>query len=64
MLHYGIAHELYCLLILIYGRHRLKDTINIHLNEIEWEGVDWAGLTRDKGKWRALVNTVLNFRVP
>jgi hypothetical protein len=26
--------------------------------------VNWIGLAQNKGKWRALVNSVMNFRVP
>jgi hypothetical protein len=26
--------------------------------------VDWIGLARDRNRWRALVNSVLNLRVP
>jgi hypothetical protein len=37
------------------------DNIKIDLREIGWDGVD---LTKDKDQWRALVNTVMNFRVP
>jgi hypothetical protein len=29
-----------------------------------WGGVDWIGLAQDRGKWRALVNVVMNIRVP
>jgi hypothetical protein len=32
--------------------------------EIDWDGLDWIGLVQDKNKWRALVNTVMNLRVP
>jgi hypothetical protein len=29
-----------------------------------WDGVDWIDIARDRDQWRALVNTVLNLRVP
>jgi hypothetical protein len=32
--------------------------------EIEWDGIDWIDLTLDRNQWRALVNTVMNLRVP
>jgi hypothetical protein len=32
--------------------------------EVGWGGVDWIGLAQDRGKWRALVNAVMNLRVP
>jgi hypothetical protein len=34
------------------------------LREIGWDGVDWIDMTQDRDQWRALVNTVLNLRVP
>jgi hypothetical protein len=34
------------------------------LLERDWYGVDWIGLAQDRDKWRALVNYVLNLRVP
>jgi hypothetical protein len=34
------------------------------LREIGWDGVDWIDLAQDRGQWRALVKTVMNFRVP
>jgi hypothetical protein len=34
------------------------------LREIEWDGTDRIDLAQDKGQWRALVNTVMNLRVP
>jgi hypothetical protein len=34
------------------------------LRETEWEGVDWMHLVQDRDQWRAVVNTVINLRVP
>jgi hypothetical protein len=34
------------------------------LGEIAWDGGDWIELAQNRGKWRALVNTVMNLRVP
>jgi hypothetical protein len=34
------------------------------LGEIGWDNVDWIDLAQDKDKWRALVNSVMNLRVP
>jgi hypothetical protein len=31
---------------------------------IGWDGVDWIDMAKERDKWRALVNTVLNLRVP
>jgi hypothetical protein len=48
------------------GRPRLGwlDSIKMHLREIGWDGVDWIDMAQDRDQWRALVNTVLNLRVP
>jgi hypothetical protein len=45
-------------------RRRWVDSIKIDLLEIGWGGVDWIGLAQDRDKWRALVNVVMNLRVP
>jgi hypothetical protein len=45
-------------------RRRWVDNIKMDLFEIVWGGVDWIGLAKDRGKWRALVNAVMNLRVP
>jgi hypothetical protein len=34
------------------------------LGEVEWGDVDWIGPAQDRNRWRALVNSVLNLRVP
>jgi hypothetical protein len=38
--------------------------INMDLGEIGWGVVDWIGLAQDRGKWRALVNSIINLSVP
>jgi hypothetical protein len=38
--------------------------IKMDLLEIGWGGVDWIGLVQDREMWRAVVNAVMNFRVP
>jgi hypothetical protein len=40
------------------------NNIKIYPREIEWGGMDWIYLAQDKDQWRALVNTVMNLRVP
>jgi hypothetical protein len=34
------------------------------LSEIGWGGMDWIDMAQDRDQWRALVNTVMNPRVP
>jgi hypothetical protein len=36
----------------------------MNLREIGWEGVDCIHLAQDRDQWRALVNMIVNFRVP
>jgi hypothetical protein len=45
-------------------RCRWAYIIKIDRREIEWDGMDWIDLAQDRGQWRALVNTVMNLRVP
>jgi hypothetical protein len=42
----------------------LVDNIKMDLREIGWDGMDWIDLAQDRDQWRALVNTVMNLRVP
>jgi hypothetical protein len=48
------------------GRPRRRWVVNIRmdLGEVGWGNVDWIGLAKDRNRWRALVNSVLNFRIP
>jgi hypothetical protein len=45
-------------------RRRWVDNIRKDLGEVGWGNVDWIGLAKDRNRWRALVNSVLNIRVP
>jgi hypothetical protein len=40
------------------------DNIKMDLREIRWESMDWINLVQDRDQWRALVNAVMNLRVP
>jgi hypothetical protein len=45
-------------------RRRWANDIRMELGEVGWGDVDWIGLAQDRNRWRALVNSVLNLRVP
>jgi hypothetical protein len=45
-------------------RRRWVDNIRMDLGEVGWGVVDWIGLAQDRNRLRALVNSVLNLRVP
>jgi hypothetical protein len=45
-------------------RHRWVDNIRMDLGEVRWGDVGWIGLAQDSNRWRALVNSALNLRVP
>jgi hypothetical protein len=45
-------------------RRRWVDNIRLDLGEMGWGDADWIGLAQDRNRWRALVNWVLNLRVP
>jgi hypothetical protein len=47
-------------------RPRLKwvDNTKLELREIGCDDIDWIDVAQDRDQWRALVNTVLNLRVP
>jgi hypothetical protein len=46
------------------GQRRWVDNIKIDLRDIVWDSMDWIDLAQDRDQWRALVNTVMNLRVP
>jgi hypothetical protein len=45
-------------------RRRWVENTKIDLTETGWGGMDWINLAQDRDQWRALVNIVMNFRVP
>jgi hypothetical protein len=46
------------------ARRRWVDNIKMDLRETGWDGIDWIVLAQDRDQCRALVNTVMNLRVP
>jgi hypothetical protein len=45
-------------------RRRWEDNIKMDLREVGWGGIDWINVAQDRDRWRALVNAVMNLRVP
>ena len=45
-------------------RHRWEDNIKMDLQEVGCGGMDWIELAQDRDRWRTIVSTVMNLRVP
>jgi hypothetical protein len=45
-------------------KRRWVDNIKMDFREIGWNGMNWIELAQDRDQWKALVNTVMNVRVP
>ena len=45
-------------------RRRWEDNIKMDVQEVSWDGTNWSDLAQDMDRWRALVNAVMNLRVP
>jgi hypothetical protein len=46
------------------GTWSVRSLYRMDLGEVGWGDVDWIGLAQDRNRWRALVNSILNLRVP
>jgi hypothetical protein len=68
---YGVRRGLYSISVekpegktpLGRPRHRWKD-IKMDVQDVGCGGMDWIDLAHDRVSWRALVNAVMNLRVP
>jgi hypothetical protein len=45
-------------------RSRWEDNIKMDVHEVGCGGMYWIDLAQDRDRWRALVNAVMNLRVP
>jgi hypothetical protein len=57
---YNILIELWVPVKLV----RWVDNIKLDFREIGWDGTDWINRAHDRDQWRALVNMVMELRVP
>jgi len=69
---YGVRRDVYRVLVgkpegkrpLGRPRRRWEENIKTDLQEVGCGGMDWIELAQDKDRWRALMNAVMNLRVP
>jgi hypothetical protein len=60
-----ILHHLLNVSLQLANKRGLKKIIlDVDLEEVGWGDVDWIGLAQDWNRWGAVVNSVLNLRVP
>jgi hypothetical protein len=51
-------------ILLIYSNRKWLNNIRMDLVQVGWGDVDWIGLAQDRDRWRTLLNSVFNLRVP
>jgi len=47
---------------LVRPKHRWEDSIKKDLQEVSLEGMDWIDLAKDRDRWLAIINAVMNFQ--
>jgi len=45
-------------------RRRWEDNVKIDIKEVEWRVMGWNSVAQDRDRWWAVVNAVMNLRVP
>ena len=45
-------------------RRRWEHNIKMNIREVRWWGIYWIDMAQDRDSWRALVNVIMNLRVP
>jgi len=48
----------------LFTSRRWENNMKMDLQDVGWVGMDWIDLAQDRNTWRALVNAVMNLRVP
>jgi len=46
------------------SRRRLEDNVKMDLHEMGSRGMDWIDLVKDRDRWQAFVNAVMNLGIP
>jgi hypothetical protein len=47
-----------------FGTWNVRSLCKMDIQEVGCGGMDWTELAQDKGRWRVLVNAVMNLQVP